>query len=256
MKSTGSRRQRWLASDKRAGQYPRELAKAKRKAFVRRLAPRLAIAALVLAVITLGAVWLINRMLAPGQLVIGLALGCGFTTLFYELRRTIREGSGSVTAELGQQGEQWTAQELRKLRGDGWRVVNHVVLRRRDIDHVLVGPGGVYAIESKWKSDPLRLSPLDSWIVEAVTQARSNARDLTMWHDLKTLGVGEVKPVVFFWGPGAVELPPVFEHQGVTVVKGSSSGEWRASLVGHELDGPAIQAVWDALDRQCRTRDA
>jgi hypothetical protein len=47
---------------------------------------------------------------------------------------------------------------LRKLRRADWRVVNHITLTGGDTDDVLLGPGGCFAIEPKWSSEPW---PLD-----------------------------------------------------------------------------------------------
>lgn len=251
----GSRRQRQLAGDKRAGRFPRELAKAKRRGFVRRVWLPLVLAVLFVVAFLTAAIWVFTRTFAPSQLILGVVIGCTFTALLYEVRSTIREDSGSVTAELGQQGEKYTAQELRKLLGSGWKVVNHVVLKHRDIDHVLVGPGGVFAVETKWKSDPMRISPLDEWIIDAAEQCRSNARDLSLWHDLKSLGVGTVQSVVFFWGPGAAEMPALLFHEEVVIVRGALSAEWRDSLGSQQLDSATVDAAWQALERQCRVRD-
>lgn len=70
-------------------------------------------------------------------------------------RRTfIARMLGIRTAEtswrVGAQGEQLVAQELQKL-PLGWHVVHAVTVGSRgaDIDHVVVGPGGVFTVNSK-----------------------------------------------------------------------------------------------------------
>jgi len=68
----------------------------------------------------------------------------------------VAQATGTASTMMGDLAEQWTASELRKLRRRGWRVLNHVMLKQRDIDHVLIGPGGVYAVETKWGPDPGR----------------------------------------------------------------------------------------------------
>ncbi len=73
-------------------------------------------------------------------------------------------------------------------------------LSQRDIDHVLLGPGGAYAFETKWSS---------SWeseygrrrLTDAVGQATAGARTLRLWQPFKTLGI-EPHPVVVLWGRG------------------------------------------------------
>ena len=51
---------------------------------------------------------------------------------------------------IGADGEESVARELRKL-GDAWRALHSVPVGRKgaDIDHVLIGPGGVFTINAK-----------------------------------------------------------------------------------------------------------
>ncbi len=49
----------------------------------------------------------------------------------------------------GAEGEASTAIELEKLNDLGWKTVHDRALGRKNVDHVLVGPGGVLAIDSK-----------------------------------------------------------------------------------------------------------
>ena len=52
---------------------------------------------------------------------------------------------------VGAGGEETVGSKLEKLTKDGWRVLHSVPVGTRgsDIDHVLVGPGGVYTINTK-----------------------------------------------------------------------------------------------------------
>ena len=61
-------------------------------------------------------------------------------------------GQGFAHRQIGGEAEQWTAAELAKLDDRTWRVYHDVPLRYGNIDHVVVGPGRVYAVETKWSS--------------------------------------------------------------------------------------------------------
>jgi hypothetical protein len=52
----------------------------------------------------------------------------------------------------GELGERCVADVLEELRVDGYRPIHDIVEDRFNIDHVLVGPGGVFAIETKFRS--------------------------------------------------------------------------------------------------------
>lgn len=49
----------------------------------------------------------------------------------------------------GVEGEQSTGAQLEKLAAQGWQTVHDRALKKSNVDHVLVGPGGVFAIDSK-----------------------------------------------------------------------------------------------------------
>jgi hypothetical protein len=50
---------------------------------------------------------------------------------------------------LGAEGERQTAKALRSLTRRGWMLVNDIQAERGNIDHVLVGPAGVFLLETK-----------------------------------------------------------------------------------------------------------
>lgn len=56
---------------------------------------------------------------------------------------------------VGASGEETVGGRLEKLRGDGWHILHSVPIGNRgsDIDHVLIGPGGVYTLNTKTHPD-------------------------------------------------------------------------------------------------------
>lgn len=56
------------------------------------------------------------------------------------------------TTKRGLEGELATAQLLTPLLSEGWQLFHDLPMKRGNIDHVLVGPTGVYAIETKYRS--------------------------------------------------------------------------------------------------------
>jgi hypothetical protein len=55
----------------------------------------------------------------------------------------------------GARGEEKVGAILDQMSGDGWHALHGVSLGRGDIDHVLVGPGGIFAIETKSRKRPI-----------------------------------------------------------------------------------------------------
>ncbi len=68
------------------------------------------------------------------------------------LSRVRGEHTDERAWRVGAQGEKWAGEELDKLTKRGWTVVHDVPVGERgaNIDHVLVGPGGVFTVNSKY----------------------------------------------------------------------------------------------------------
>lgn len=49
----------------------------------------------------------------------------------------------------GAEGERAVATVLAQLEGNGWQALHDVSLGHGNVDHILVGPGGIYTIETK-----------------------------------------------------------------------------------------------------------
>ena len=88
---------------------------------------------------------------------------------------------------MGTAGEVWTAQELRRLRRKGWHLVNGVQREYRgDIDHILVGPGGVLVVETKWSTSRWPVNGrgdtfMQGRMDDAASQAQNNRKAVVDW---------------------------------------------------------------------------
>jgi hypothetical protein len=192
----------------------------------------------------------------PNDLTRGLVLGGGLVGAPMTLWLLTLQLTGTATIMMGDEAEQWTAQALRRLQRSGWRLVNHVALTQEDIDHILLGPGGVYAVETKWSSG-WNSRHGQQQLHHAINQAAANARRLQLWHPLKRRGI-TVTPLVVVWGPETASWPADHQVQtldGVTVVRGTALKAWTRALPTAQLHDSEVQALWVALDQHITRRD-
>jgi len=84
--------------------------------------------------------------------------------------------------DRGATGEEQVGGLLEGLTGDGWRVIHDVTLGHGNVDHILIGPAGVFTVETKSHPGPVRVGRLHGRmlsqahaqrkVVERVTGAR------------------------------------------------------------------------------------
>lgn len=153
--------------------------------------------------------------------VAGLMLGLlGFFLMVFLV------AAGIATRQMGGAAEQWTAQVLEHLDRRLWYVAHDVPFDSFNVDHVLVGPGRIYAIETKWTAwhDDPRFRDA------AVKQAERASRKLRLLlHSLDLQR--EVIPLVVVWGPGTSEMSadPTWLG-GVGIVAGAHANVWLSKL--------------------------
>ena len=109
----------------------------------------------------------------------------------------------------GERGELHVADVLEELRSEGYKPVHDIVGNGFNIDHVIVGPGGVFAIETKYRSGngQITFRSTDGVFVgdrleekDCLKQARANAKATS---DLIYENCGRrewVMPIVVFVG--------------------------------------------------------
>jgi len=165
---------------------------------------------------------------------------------------------------LGYEGELVTAQELHKLMPEGNYVYHDFPAGNFNIDHVVVGPAGIFAIETKARSkrtygDKTKEAKAEYHGTEIVfpdfrnqsylDQARRQAKWLSKWLGSATGESVDVFPVVSLPGwfverktgyDGTFVLNP---KQLKTVIRSKSN---------HRISGKKIQQINHQLEAKCR----
>lgn len=235
---------RQLAGDSRTGSYARSQARNKHvQYFKRRWPAHLAFTVIGFAIVIAGS------FLVPSTYMRGLIVGIGCTAIVAGQWSMVVQITGTGGLLMAELAEQWTAALLRKQRG--WQLVNHVNLRIEDIDHVLVGPDGILAVETKWSSYPWTPQRLS----EAADQAARNARDLSIWSSLKPFGPAQ--PLVVLWGPSAADVETPTTVDGVPVVSGDDFAQWWARKPARAvpLNASDVEDVVQILAERCAQAD-
>lgn len=135
----------------------------------------------------------------------------------------------------GAEGERWTAKALRPLESQGWVVAHDLQGRFGNVDHMVVGPGGVFLLDSKnWfgvvtvADGVATVTPRDNpdaaWSWPRLSGALRGASAGNKEALEKLTGIRTwVQPVVVIWAP--------FEQGcevsgGVAYVAGEQVADW------------------------------
>jgi len=139
----------------------------------------------------------------------------------------------------GAQGEKWTEKRLRPLERDGWVVAHDLDAKFGNVDHFVVGPAGVYLLDSKnWSgvvsvADGVatvtpRDNPDAAWSSPRLPAAMKRASFQNKEAIEHLTGVRVfVHPVVVIWAP--FEQEHVLSN-GVNYVAGDFLETWLRSL--------------------------
>jgi Nuclease-related domain len=247
------RRRRALAGDARAGSWARGRARTDQRTYVRE--HWLVFGSFV------GGVWvlavLLGWMTMPNPFVNGLVVGAALISAPVAVWVHALQVTGSAPTMMGDQAEQWTAQELRAATRRDWLLVNHLVLGTDDIDHVLLGPGGALVFETKWNGSPWDSRYGAERQRDAIRQAEANAHRLRLWHPFKSRHI-PVRAVVVLWGQGLSKWPVEQQIRGIgsaTVVTGPALRGWAEQLQDGQVAPKTVEQVWEDIEAQITRRD-
>ncbi len=113
---------------------------------------------------------------------------------------------GTYYLVAGRDAERWTSNALRKMCGRGWYVIDGISFWHGDADHVVVGPGGVYVVETKHTDSNFDARSgfgrraIEDW-VDQLNRRHRSVRGLLREHDLA------VEPLIIVWGGEVRGLP-------------------------------------------------
>ena len=175
-----------------------------------------------------------TRALSSG-IVMGLLILIFGGWFIYTMRKLVKLQEDIRKNRLGYECELVVGQALNLLMLDGWHVFHDVQINKKkefNIDHILVGTGGVFAVETKGKSKPrskpglngqkmheviyengILYFPPDSYTDKDITkQAKEQSRDAHEWLTQATGQDVPVHPVVVLPGwyikrEGRVDVP-------------------------------------------------
>ena len=108
----------------------------------------------------------------------------------------------------GAEGEEVVGEILESLAPDGWQVIHDVSFGRGNMDHIVVGPGVIYTVETKSRKGRLSLDRLDpKMLAQAYAEKKS----------LETVTGMEVQALLVFSHAYLVGSVPA-KRRGVTIV--------------------------------------
>lgn len=171
--------------------------------------------------------------------------------------RMLRLQTDATSWEVGAKGERIVGARLDKLKRDGWGVLPSVELRSgSDIDHVVIGPPGVFTINAKHhRNARIKVGDRVVWvngferrhyIRNSLHEAESAARRLTRACGMTV----KATPILAF--VGAAELRVISKGAGVIVSHGEEIDKVLRSLPGvltlrereHILSVARDSALW------------
>jgi hypothetical protein len=186
-------------------------------------------------------------LLQPSAFMRGVVAGAGVAATLACVSFTVVLLGGTAPLMTGELAEQWTASALRPLRDHGWKLVNHVPFNDGDADHVLIGPGGVVVIETKWRREPWRAVGRNFDRDAAIRQAQEKGRSVGLL--LQPLQVTP-RPVVVRWTGRGSTAPDASTSQvfgDTTVVPGHLLRDWALRRGRDVLTPTQVEQGWKLL---------
>ncbi len=219
---------------RRAGRSAREEYERLKRDWRRRMRKRFLLLGAVFAAITI-LFWVLGAMWPKLEFTSGLVTGA-LMAIFIAVRES---PPGWVDRWLtGAQGEQWTDEQLRKLEGRGWVILRDLKRSGYNVDHVAIGPAGVFVVDSKnldgqvtCSGDELRLrrpgAAADSRPAYSTTEAARHVRgQAAQLNKLLRSRAGRslwVTGVVAVW---ASLEPAIISGNRMHFVRGDSLVDW------------------------------
>jgi hypothetical protein len=147
--------------------------------------------------------------------------------------------------DRGASGEERVGRLLDSLSAEGWRVIHDVRLQHGNVDHIALGPGGLFTIETKSHPGPIHLQRIHG---AALRQAQGHAQTL------QALAGERVEPLIVY--SRAWVDRPLARRRGVRVLPaGMLLGYLQrqpAALTGEQIERARSRVGAAARTERCR----
>jgi len=168
--------------------------------------------------------------------------------VFVWARQRFKE-PGPVAGELpSAPAVRLTSKALRTLESPPWRVVYEIGADRMDgVEHVVVGPAGVFALVTSMDPMPRPVTEPDPYAVAAAAIKRGGLDDA-----LRRCAMTSDRLITVHWGPNEGAAPlSVQVLPGVTAVDGRRVSEWADSAIagrdGQALSPAQVDLAWQTV---------
>ena len=202
-----------------------------------------------------------QRQLSTGSILVYVVVG--FLFVGFLIFKMVQLLNLRRSTRLGYEGEIATGQELNRLMFHGYHVYHDFVADNFNIDHIVVGPAGVFAVETKARAKPTsnnrkddakviydgRFIHFPTWKeTKPLEQAKNQAVWLERWLSSATGEQTQVRPVLTLPGwfvrrTSSEGLPVINPKQFMSIAK---------PVNGKLLDERRIKRIVHQIDQHCR----
>ena len=182
----------------------------------------------VTSALVIVAVLLLVPRLPARELIVGIVIGAAAMTV---LLSCVRIGDSQMR---GHMAEQFSLDTFGKIRE--WLIVDNLPFDGFDVDHVVITPSAVLAVETKYRSVIPSRDDVARHGRELAAAERGATRIRNFLRSKKVLGDVAVIPVLMVWGPGAPDLESGYRRDGlVYLLDGDQQRLWT-----HVFSAPTI----------------
>jgi hypothetical protein len=139
--------------------------------------------------------------------------------------------------DQGAEGEEVVGGILESLVADGWQVIHDVSFGRGNIDHVVVGPGGIYTVETKSRRAAVLVDDLDP---KMLSQSYAEMKTLE-----RITGM-EIQALLVFSHAYVVDRVPA-RRRGVTILP----ARMLAGYFSRRRPSMSVEQADEIYDRLC-----
>jgi hypothetical protein len=179
----------------------------------------------------------------------GFLLGAFIASLGWFTWFLAERYSGSGPRLMGAEAEKDTAKILERLKDH--HIVHGLEFEGRDVDHVVIGSSGVFAIETKWTGVALD-SPLGKQVLKGfLARAHWGAGRIKALLNAAGQRTTAVQPVLVIWGPGTWSFTTeIHELEGVLICPGHNPERLLTTFESHVLEPDVAEAAAETVRGQ------